>query len=657
MNSDYGREISGLTGARRRWIRAGFMLVLVGLGLLAVATLSRPDDLILYDASFYGTLLIAALLCGARARWVETERTAWTMMTLVLVSDLIANVIYEALDYPFPSVADVLWVASYGFLIASLLSLGRRRLGRIGRVVWLDGLIAVLTLSALAAAFVLPPIVDALTDEQLASIATLAYPLADIIVLATAFVIFAVSRWQASLGWWAIVGAALLWAVGDAWYSYLEAIGLYYPAVDLTWPAAALLLALAAWSPSPAPLKDPAVDWRAGSLASICGLFALGLLILDHFDPLNDASFYLSVLAMGGLGLRLVLAHRENDRLLKLAHTDPLTGIHGRGRLVSDAAQLEASGRPVTVALFDLDGFKLYNDSFGHAAGDALLIRMARRLADAVDGFGDVYRIGGDEFTVLLWGDLDETARLVGRTDFAMCERGDGFDIRASKGLAQYPAESPTIESAIALADERMYLDKARTGTSARNQVHEALVRSLREREPDLADHTDGVRRLVVRVARKFMELPGDVDVVERAGQLHDVGKVAIPDAILHKPGPLDDEERALMQQHTLIGERIISTSPALVPIATLVRSSHEHWDGTGYPDGLAGEDIPLGSRIIIACDAFDTMTSDRPYHTPKTESEAIAELRRCAGKQFDPRVVDALIAVLEERLAEALAN
>ena len=237
-----------LTGAARRWIRAGFVLLLVGLGLLAVATLGRPDDLILYDASFYGTLLVAALLCTARARWIESERTAWTLMALVLVSDLTANVVYEALGYPFPSVADVLWGASYAFLIASLISLGRHRLGRIGRVVWLDGLIAVLTLSALAAAFILPPIVDALPDERLASIATLAYPLADIIVLATAFVIFAVSRWQASLGWWAIVGATFLWAVGDAWFSYLEALDLYYPIVDLTWPAAAALLALSALS-------------------------------------------------------------------------------------------------------------------------------------------------------------------------------------------------------------------------------------------------------------------------------------------------------------------------------------------------------------------------------------------------------------------------
>ena len=202
----------------------------------------------------------------------------------------------------------------------------------------------------------------------------------------------------------------------------------------------------------------------------------------------------------------------------------------------------------------------------------------------------------------------------------------------------------------MALADERMYLAKSITRTSARNQVHEALVRSLREREPELADHTDGVRSLAVSVARHFLEFPEDVDVIERAGQLHDVGKVAIPDAILFKPGPLDAQEKEMMRQHTVIGERIINASPALAPVGKLVRHSHEHWDGTGYPDGLAGDDIPLGSRIILACDAFDTMVSDRPYQVAKTDSEAIAELKRCSGLQFDPAVIEVLIKVLEEK-------
>jgi len=134
-----------------------------------------------------------------------------------------------------------------------------------------------------------------------------------------------------------------------------------------------------------------------------------------------------------------------------------------------------------------------------------------------------------------------------------------------------------------------------------------------------------------------------------RGRTLHDVGKVAIPDAILHKPGPLDDEEWAFVRRHTLIGQRIIGAAPALAQAATLVRSTHERFDGSGYPDGLDGEQIPLGSRIIAACDAFTAMTNQRPYAPQMTTEQALAELHRCAGEQFDPQVVAVLSSVVTE--------
>ena len=137
------------------------------------------------------------------------------------------------------------------------------------------------------------------------------------------------------------------------------------------------------------------------------------------------------------------------------------------------------------------------------------------------------------------------------------------------------------------------------------------------------------------------------VDEVARAAELHDIDKIAIPDSVLHKPGPLDDGEWALMRQHTIIGERILLAAPALKPVAALVRASHERWDGTGYPDRLAGEAIPLGARIVAVCDAYDAMTADRTYRAAMSASEAIAELRHCAGSQFDPAVVDAFAATL----------
>ena len=139
---------------------------------------------------------------------------------------------------------------------------------------------------------------------------------------------------------------------------------------------------------------------------------------------------------------------------------------------------------------------------------------------------------------------------------------------------------------------------------------------------------------------------PTELEVLRLAGELHDIGKVAIPDAILSKAGPLDPDEWAIVHQHTLIGERILAAAPALSQVAKLVRSSHERYDGTGYPEGMRGDEIPLGARIVAVCDAFDAMIGPRPYRLGMSEEGALAELRRCAGTQFDPEIVDVFCAV-----------
>ena len=144
-----------------------------------------------------------------------------------------------------------------------------------------------------------------------------------------------------------------------------------------------------------------------------------------------------------------------------------------------------------------------------------------------------------------------------------------------------------------------------------------------------------------------------ELDVVTRAAELHDIGKMGIPDAILSKQGPLDEQEWSFMRRHTIIGERILGAAEALRPVAKIVRSSHERFDGAGYPDRLAGEDIPLGARVVFACDAFDAMVSQRPYAASSTADQALAELRRCAGSQFDPVVVDSLCAVVARERRE----
>ena len=183
-----------------------------------------------------------------------------------------------------------------------------------------------------------------------------------------------------------------------------------------------------------------------------------------------------------------------------------------------------------------------------------------------------------------------------------------------------------------------MYARKGDRRVSAGRQTRDVLLRSLSERQPDLHVHLRGTADLALAVGRELGMDGEELDDVAHAAELHDVGKIAIPDAILEKSGPLDETEWGFMRRHTIIGERILLAAPALRSVARLVRSSHERWDGAGYPDGLRGEEIPLGARVVAVCDAFDAMTTNRPYRQRIGEPAALAELRRCAGTQFDPR-------------------
>jgi diguanylate cyclase (GGDEF)-like protein len=342
----------------------------------------------------------------------------------------------------------------------------------------------------------------------------------------------------------------------------------------------------------------------------------------------------------------------ENERLLGVSRdealTDALTGLRNRRALIADLAALLEAGSPrVALALFDLDGFKPYNDTFGHPAGDALLGRLGHMLAAAVGDAGSAYRMGGDEFCVIVPADGHEAA--LERSAEALRERGDTFEIGCSFGAALLPDEARTVSAALHLADVRMYERKTSGRPSAGRQSTDVLLQLLRERRLDLHDHAGGVARLAELTAAALGLCDRDVRHTRLAAELHDVGKAAIPDAILDKPGALDAGEWDFVRRHTLVGERIVRAAPALAHVADLVRSSHERFDGTGYPDGLAGARIPLGSRVVAVCDAYDAMTSTRVYRSSVAPAEALAELRRCAGTQFDPVVVDAFCAVVEQ--------
>jgi diguanylate cyclase (GGDEF)-like protein len=352
--------------------------------------------------------------------------------------------------------------------------------------------------------------------------------------------------------------------------------------------------------------------------------------------------------------LSQLLVH-ENEELLEASReealTDHLTGLGNRRALINDLeAALEQPGHDLheTLVLFDLDGFKHYNDSFGHPAGDALLHRLATRLRNEIGDAGTTYRMGGDEFCLLASASPEEGAALAQRGAAALSDRGEGFEVGCSFGIVHMPLETDDQSEALRLADDRMYQDKNSVRTSARGQTTAVLLKVLKERSADLGHHIDDVASLSVRVAERLGLSADERHLIQIAAQLHDVGKMAVPDAILEKPASLDDAEWELMHCHTLIGERIANAAPALAPTGKLIRASHERFDGQGYPDKLRGTDIPLGARIIFVCDAFDAMVAERPYRHAISVPDALAELRRCAGTQFDPQIVEVFCTAVE---------
>ncbi len=389
-------------------------------------------------------------------------------------------------------------------------------------------------------------------------------------------------------------------------------------------------------------------DWI---LVAVASDRAAGLL-----DDVGVASLAILAVALVLMTLAVLSLSASRRELETAAASDTLTGLPNRRQLMID---LEArAGRPADPAvllLFDLDGFKNYNDSFGHLAGDALLARLGQALERSVHPHGRAYRLGGDEFCVL--ANASARAEVERLAPAALVEHGDGFEVTASYGAVALPEEAASSSEALLIADQRMYAHKNSGRATARRQSTDVLLRALAERHPSLEGHLGGVAHLAEAVGR-HLGLEGDaLDHVRLAAELHDVGKVAIPDAILNKPGPLDDDEWAFMRRHTLIGERIVAAAPALGTVAKLVRASHERWDGDGYPDRTAGEDIPLGARIVAVCDAYDAIVADRAYRRGRSAAEAMDELERCAGAQFDPAVVAAFAAVLAaEGRADAAA-
>jgi diguanylate cyclase (GGDEF)-like protein len=345
---------------------------------------------------------------------------------------------------------------------------------------------------------------------------------------------------------------------------------------------------------------------------------------------------------------------QQRERLTEVSRTDPLTGcLNRRGfgeRVDAELDEALRRGKPMTVVLLDLDGFKQVNDVQGHAAGDELLCWVVEQIDAVVRPNDAVGRLGGDEFAILAPGAARENGEeIAGRLAARTAPR-----ISVAYGVATFPADGIERDELYRSADARLYEHK-HVGAVAAGYVSRelswaaALARAVDTRMGVPVEHSSRVAAYAAGIAEQLGWSGKELENVRIAAMLHDVGKVPVSDRILQKPGPLDDEEFAEVKKHPAIGAEMVGRVEGVSMIAPWIRHSHENFDGSGYPDGLRGDQIPLAARILLVADAFDAMTSDRPYRAALSVEAALDQLSRNAGRQFDPLCVEAFAAYIED--------
>jgi len=387
------------------------------------------------------------------------------------------------------------------------------------------------------------------------------------------------------------------------------------------------------------------------------------------------------------------LAQAFDEMVVSLSR-DTLTGLYNRryfhDRLIQEVARARRLDRMLCVLAIDLDGFKAINDSLGHAAGDEVLQKAAYALLSSARIYDVLARLGGDEFAVILPETQPASAKTAAERLLkairdqripAAPKEGEEAFVTASAGIACYPLDATGADSLMLAADLAMLRSKhispggvssyaslqatpatfgpaAMEGLIQRSawSALETLAALVDAKAPHVRAHSDIVARYAVAVARKMGLDPALVEQAKIAGLLHDIGHITTPDPILSKPGPLTEEEWAIVRQHPVLGSIMMSKIPHFQSLVEVVRYHHEYFDGSGYPEGLRGESIPILARILNVVDAYEAMTSTRTYRrdrTPLSPQQAVAELRRLGGKCFDPHVVEAIAHVVRAELAD----
>ncbi|WP_051541679.1 HD domain-containing phosphohydrolase [Clostridium lundense] len=342
----------------------------------------------------------------------------------------------------------------------------------------------------------------------------------------------------------------------------------------------------------------------------------------------------------------------SEEQLKYLTYYDKLTGAFNRGYYEYNLSKLNhCTELPISIIIGDINGLKITNDTFGHEQGDKLLKEAANILKSSIGSSGLVYRWGGDEFVIILKNTDETMAEDICKRIKLNCKDKDiqSIKVNIALGYATKYTMNTDLNCVIKEAEEKMYRNKLLEGESCRNSIIASLTKTLWEKSHETEEHGLRIYSICERIGTKLSLTSSQLDDLYILAKLHDIGKIAIPDHILNKPGPLTDKEWEVMKTHSEIGYRIACSSQDLNPIAYEILTHHERYDGTGYPKGLKGEKIPLLSRLLSIVDSFDVMIHDRPYKKALSFDEAIEELRRHAGTQFDPDLVEICIEVFQE--------
>jgi diguanylate cyclase (GGDEF)-like protein/putative nucleotidyltransferase with HDIG domain len=667
--------------------------------------------LVLNQAAFslpFAMSVVGSLLAARRSP--GSERRFWLLLalgnTVLLASEVYYSgymILVDVAGPKTPSLFEALNLTGAALFFVLLMSMTRPQSSSTTARIRFGADVAGVMIVCVAIVYsvIVTPLFDAyhITEPAVRLLAAV-YPMIGIVMLSgtlSNIVGFKVSKWES---WEKLIAIALgVFSVGLVMWP-LSAVtatpGMTFSVFDIMYIGGEYLLFMATVTrlttcapsrmrpmPPPMALGEPA---RRAWTSSLVAAAMLGGIIYFVFrayasasDPRGWAWFSIAAAALGTLLVtRTALITVENGHLFQRSVTDPLTGLYNHRyfheRLATEIEIAERYADPLSVAVLDLDDFSEANNVRGHSSSDELLVFVALCVSRACRGTDSVCRIGGDEFGLVMpETSPEEAGRICSRiVDVLRTECTSlGWQATASIGYAGYPADADDKEELLRRADGAQYWAKCHGKNQAvrfdadvvqvldaderirrlEEQSHLATVRALAAavdaRDPLTQNHSRSVARLAVALATEIGLDHEHVRLIEIAGVLHDVGKIGIADEVLKKPGLLTEEEREQVNEHAVLGQRILE-STNLTEILPWTGAHHERWDGKGYPQGLAGEDIPIEARMLALCDTYDAMTSGRPYRPALSRIEALHDIDLNAGAQFDPVLTDTFVRMMK---------